>query len=90
MYFYYKFFGRAIEAIKSWRLRWQILSVLYFSNFIFKGNHAFNQKDNPTQKVVIIEKELDDIDTVDIVNLEDLRELVIIDEECGNPKAVDS
>ena len=87
MYFYYKFFGKAKEAIKSWRLRWQILSVLYFSNFIFKGNHVFNQKDNLSQKVVIVETELDDIDTVDIVNVEDLHELVIIDEECGNPKA---
>ena len=90
MYFYYKFFDRAKEAIKSRRIRWQILSVLYFPSFIFKENHVFNEKENPSQKVVIVEKELDDIDIDDIVNLEDLPELVLIDENCGNSKAIDS
>ena len=39
---------------------------------------------------VIVEKELDDIDIDDIVNLEDLPELVFIDEDCGTSKAIDS
>ena len=38
---------------------------------------------------VIVEKELDDIDIDDIVNLEDLPELVFIDEDCGTSKAID-
>ena len=70
IYFSYKFFDRAKEAIKSRRLRWQILSFLYFSSFLFKENHVFNEKDNSSQKVVILEKELDDIDVDDTVNLE--------------------
>ena len=70
IYFYYKFFDRAKEAIKLRRLRWQILSFLYFSSFVFKENHVFNEKDNSSQKVVILEKELDDIDVDDTVNLE--------------------
>ena len=85
MYFYYEFFDRAREAIKSRRLRWQILKLVYFPGFVFKENHVFN--DNPSQKVVIVEKELDDVDIDDFVNLEDLPELVFIDEECGNPKS---
>ena len=64
------------------------MGVLYFSSFIFKGNHVFNEKDNPSQKVVIVGKELDDIDINDIVNLEDLPELVFINKECGNPEVV--
>ena len=40
IYFYYKFFDRAnvakIYAIKSWRLRSQILRFLYFPTFAFK------------------------------------------------------
>ena len=39
---------------------------------------------------VIVEKELDDIDIDDIVNLEHLPELVFIDEDCGTSKATDS
>ena len=70
IYFYYKFFDRAKEAIKSRRLLWQILSFLYFSSFLFKENHVFNEKDNSSQKVVILEKELYDIDVDNTVNLE--------------------
>ena len=61
------------------------IETCVFSWFCFQENHVFN--DNPSQKVVIVEKELDDVDIDDFVNLEDLPELVFIDEECGNPKS---
>ena len=73
IYFYYKLYTfitrGSEEAIKLRRLRWQIFSFLYFSSFVFKENHVFNEKDNPSEKVVIAEEELDDIDIDDIVNL---------------------
>ena len=50
-------------------------------SFIFKENHFFNEKYNSLQKVVIVEKKLDDIDRDDIVNLEGLSEFEFIDEE---------
>ena len=80
-----KFFDRAKKAIKSRRLSFQILSYLYFSSFVFKDNHDFNEKNNPLQKIVIFEEYLDDIDIDVIVNQEEyLLGLVFIDEECGN------
>ena len=51
------------------RLRSQILNLRYFSNFIFKENQVFNQEENHSRKVVIVEKELDDTDIDDIENL---------------------
>ena len=89
IYFYYKFFDKAKEAIKLRRLRWQVLRFLCFSSFVFKENYVSNEKDNPSQKVVIVEEEPDNIDIDDIVNLEKLPGLVFIDKECGNPKVVD-
>ena len=81
IYFYYKFFDwdkeANVDAIKLRWLRSQILSFLYFSNFIFKENLVFNEKDNPSQKVVITEEELDGIDRDDIGNFEDLPRLVV-------------
>ena len=72
-YLWYKLFNRAKEAniyaIKSMRLRSQILNFRYFSNFIFKENQVFNQEENHSRKVVIDEKELDDTDIDDIENL---------------------
>ena len=62
------------------------LFALFFS-FVFKQNHVFNEKDNPSQNVVILEDELDDID--DNANLVDLPGLVFIDEKCDNPIVVD-
>ena len=51
------------------RLLSQILNFRYFSNFIFKENQVFNQEENHSRKVVIVEKELDDTDIDDIENL---------------------
>ena len=73
------------------RLLSQISSFLYFTSFISKENHIFNEENNPSQKNVIVEEELDDIDIEDIGNLEELpiSRHVFIDEECRNLKAVD-
>ena len=46
------------------------------------------RKQCPSEKIVIVEKELDCIHRDDIGNLEDLLKLVFINEECGNPKVV--
>ena len=51
------------------RLGSQILNFRYFSNFIFKENQVFNKEENHSQKVVIVEKELDNTDIDDIENL---------------------
>ena len=56
IYFYYKFFDRVKEAnIYATKLRGLV------SSFILKENHIFNEEDNPSQKVVIGEEELDDM-----------------------------
>ena len=51
------------------RLRSQILNFRYFSNFIFKENQVFNKEENHSQKVVIVENELDNTDIDDIEDL---------------------
>ena len=59
------------------------------SSSIFKENHvSIEGEDNPSDKVVMIEEELDDIDIDGIGNLVDLPSLMFIDEECGNLKVV--
>ena len=63
-----------------------MIFFLYFSTFIFKENHVFNEEENTLQKVV---EKLNDIDINEIGNLEDLPRLVFIDEKCGYLKVVD-
>ena len=59
------------------------------SSFIFKENLVFFQeKDNSSEKVFIVEEELDGVDVDSIRNLVDLTRLVLIDEECWNLKVV--
>ena len=60
------------------------IDLFYFSSFIFKKNHGFIEKSNPSEKNVIVEEELHCIDIDDIGNLEEWPRLVLIDEECGN------
>ena len=56
------------------------------SSFSFKENHVFiEEEDNPSDKTVIAEEELDGIDG----NLVDLPGLMSIEQECGNLKLVD-
>ena len=49
----------------------------------------FNEEGNPSQKIDIVDKGLDDIDINEVGNLEDLLGLVFLNEECGNLKEVD-
>ena len=63
--------------------------MFYFSGFIFKKNHGFIEKGNPSQKNAIVEEELDCIDIDDIGNLKDLTRLLFIGIECGNIIVVD-
>ena len=52
-------------------------------------NHGFIEENNPSEKVVIVEEELNGVDIDDIENLENLPRFVLfIDEECGNLKLV--
>ena len=59
---------------------------MYLSSFIFKQNQVFNEEDNPSQKVVIVDEELDDIDVNDIGYLEGLPRLAFINKGCWNLK----
>ena len=57
------------------------IGLFYFSSFILKKNYGFIQEGNPSEKVVIVEEELDGIDIDDIGNLEDsprLRNLIVV------------
>ena len=56
------------------------ISLVLFS----KKNHRFIQEVNLSEKVVIVEEELDGIDINENGNLEDSPRLVLFDEECGN------
>ena len=57
------------------------------SSSIFKENHVFiEEEDKPSEKVIMIEEELDVIDIDGIGNLVDLPMLMFIDEECENLK----
>ena len=50
----------------------------------FLKSHLFIEEDNPSEKFVIVEEELDGIDIYDIGNLEDSPRLAFIKEECEN------
>ena len=59
--------------------------MFYFFSLVFKKkNHSFIQESNLSEKVVILEEELDGIDINENGNLEDSPRLVLFDEECGN------
>ena len=61
---------------------------LYFY-FHFQRISCFNWRRQHFRKIVLVEEELNGIDINDIVSLEDLLRLVLINEECGNPKVAD-
>lgn len=60
-----------------------MLSFLYFSSFAFVENYFFNEEDKPSQKLIIVDEELDHNYVDGIGHLEDLPELL------RNPKVVD-
>ena len=64
------------------------LFFFYFSSFIHKENHLFIEEDNPQEKLIIIEQELDGICIADTEKLENLPRLAFIDKECGNADVV--
>ena len=62
---------------------------MIFSSLIFKENHVFTEeKDNSSNKVAIVEAELDVTDVDDIGNLVGLNRLMFINEECRNLRVV--
>ena len=61
---------------------------MYFSSFIFKKIHYFIEEDNHSEKIIIVEKELNRVDIDDIGNSEDLPRFVFIDEEYRNLRVV--
>ena len=63
--------------------------IIKRSSFIFKENQVFiEDEDNPSDKVVMVEEELDGIDIDGIENVVDLPRLMLIKEKCGNLKDV--
>ena len=60
------------------------MTCFIFLVFFFQKTGAFIEEDNPSEKNVIVEEELDGIDIDEIRNLEDSPRLVFIDEECEN------
>ena len=49
------------------------------SSFIFEENHVFIEEDNPSDKAVTIEEEIDAVEVYSIGNLVDLPRLMFID-----------
>ena len=47
-----------------------------------KKSHVLIEEDSPSEKIVIVEEELDGIDRDDVGNLEDLLKLVLVSEQC--------
>ena len=70
------------------RLRSHKLTCFIFQVLFSKKDHIFIEEDNPSEKVVILEEELNNVDINVFGKLEDLPRLVFIDEECGNLKVV--
>ena len=64
------------------------INLLYFSSFIFKKIHDLIEEDNHSEKIIIVEKELNRVDIDDIGNSEDLPRFVFIDEEYRNLRVV--
>ena len=46
--------------------RFEDIGLFYFSSFIFKKNHGFIEEDNPSEKIVLVEEELNRVDMNDI------------------------
>ena len=76
-YFYYKLIERAKEAIiYTTRLRIPRSQMLIF--LVFLETQIYSKEDKPSQKVVIVEEKLDDIDIDGIRNSEDLPRIIFI------------
>ena len=63
------------------------MTCFIFLVFSKKKNNLIAE-DNPSQKVLIVEEDLDCTDIDDVENLKDLPKLVFIHEECQNLEVV--
>ena len=64
----------------------RLSQIMRRSSLFFKENHVLmEEEDKPSDKVVMVEEELDGIDMGGIGNLV---EILLIDEECGNVNVV--
>ena len=70
------------------RLHLQIFIFQFVSCFIFKENHVLIIKDNPSEKVALVEKELNGTDRDSSGNLGNSLRLDLINEKCFNPNVV--
>ena len=79
--FVYKLFDRAEKAdrlyhMKQNKVKETFSQIMRRSSSIFKENHIFiEEKDNRSDKVVMVEEELDGIDIDSVGNLVDLPSL---------------
>ena len=89
-------FSTELKKANKYRIWYEIkcgklLSQIMRRSSIFKENRIFiEEKDNPSDKVVIVEEELDDVDIDGIGNLVDLPRLMLIDQQCGNLKILEN
>ena len=60
------------------------IDFFYYSTFIFKETQVLIEEGSTSEKIVIVEEELDCIDINNIRNSENLLKSVLIHEECGN------
>ena len=88
IYFCYNFFDSANETnlyeIKSRRQRSQVLTCFIFLVLFSKKVTVSFQKATLQKHFVMVEEELNGVDTDDIGNLEDSPRFVFIDDECEN------
>ena len=80
---------------QSWKIKWALWYEIHetsFANktfkFYFRRISRFHWRRNLSNKVAIVEEELDGIDKDGIGNSMDLPRLMFINEECGNLKVV--
>ena len=90
IYFNYNFFDRAKETYmkKTEETTLADIDLLYFPSFFKKKTNNLIAEDNPLEKVLIVEEDLDCTDIDDVGNLKDLPKLVFIHEECQNLEVV--
>ena len=90
IYFCYNVFDREKETDTK-QNRWDYVCrhwLALFFWFSFQNNYGFIEEDKPSEKVVIVEEELNCFDIEGIENFEDLPRFVFTDEECENLKLV--
>ena len=73
-----------------YKCRKRLSHIIRCPSFIFKQNQVFieEEEDNPSDKVVMVQKKLDGVDIDDIENFVNLPMLMLIRDKCGNLKVV--